>query len=239
MSGPGTWQALRDEALRRIRARDWPPGARIPDEADLALEWGCARATVNRALRDLAEAGYLERRRKGGTRVALAPVRRAVFHIPLIRQDIAARGLEPGYRLLEDRMADPPAAVQAVLGPGPLRHLRALHLADGAVWCLEDRWLAPGIAGGVGFESLSANEWLVANVAFSEGTLSFSAQAAEGELAALLGCAPGAALLVLERVTRGPGVGVADTGAGGVPGGMPVTCVRLVHAPGHRVEAAI
>lgn len=31
--------------LRRIRARDWPPGSVIPNEADLAVEFGCARAT--------------------------------------------------------------------------------------------------------------------------------------------------------------------------------------------------
>ena len=61
-----TWQSIRAEALRRIRAGLWPPGARIPDEAELAAEFGCARATVNRALRDLAEAGLLERKRKGG-----------------------------------------------------------------------------------------------------------------------------------------------------------------------------
>jgi GntR family transcriptional regulator, histidine utilization repressor len=46
---------------------------------------GCARATVNRALRDLAEAGLLERRRKGGTRVPLTPVRKATFEIAIIR----------------------------------------------------------------------------------------------------------------------------------------------------------
>jgi GntR family histidine utilization transcriptional repressor len=30
------WQAVRDEALRRIKTRQWEAGARIPDEADLA-----------------------------------------------------------------------------------------------------------------------------------------------------------------------------------------------------------
>ena len=55
------WQSVQDEVLRRIHAREWPPGALIPNEADLAIEFGCARSTVNRALRSLAESGWLDR----------------------------------------------------------------------------------------------------------------------------------------------------------------------------------
>lgn len=64
------WQTIQDKVLRRIHARDWAPGSVIPNEADLTIKFGCARATVNRAQRALAEAGILERRRKAGTRVA-------------------------------------------------------------------------------------------------------------------------------------------------------------------------
>ena len=73
MSTPQGWEEIRAEVLRRIERRDWRPGATIPTEEQLAAEFGCARATVNRALRELAEAGVLERRRKAGTRVATHP----------------------------------------------------------------------------------------------------------------------------------------------------------------------
>jgi GntR family histidine utilization transcriptional repressor len=43
--------------MRRIADGDWKPGELIPGEVDLADEFGCARATVNRALQDLADAG--------------------------------------------------------------------------------------------------------------------------------------------------------------------------------------
>ncbi len=87
-----SWEAIRAEVLNRIRTRVWPPGALIPSEEALAEEFGCARATVNRALRELADAGVLERKRKAGTRVAALPVRKATLDIPVIRQEIAARG---------------------------------------------------------------------------------------------------------------------------------------------------
>ena len=68
--------------------RIWKPGELIPNEADLAIEFGCARATVNRALRALAETGILDRRRKAGTRVALHPVRKVTLEIPIIRHEV-------------------------------------------------------------------------------------------------------------------------------------------------------
>lgn len=58
--------------LNRIRNGTWPEGGLIPTEAELAAEFGCARAT-NRALQALAQSGVLERRRKVGTRVVSHP----------------------------------------------------------------------------------------------------------------------------------------------------------------------
>ena len=223
-----TWQEVRAEAQRRIRAGLWPPGARIPDEADLAVELGCARATVNRALRDLAGAGLLERRRKGGTRVPETPVRRAVLEIPIIRRDVEGRGLRHGYRLLSDRPAPLPAQVAAhlALPAGQVwRHVLALHLADGAPFCHEDRWLNPDRVAGVDFAALSANEWLVRNIPYSGGSFACGALALDAGTAALLAAPPGAAVLAIDRATS------SEAG--------PITWVRLTYAPGYRMEAAL
>ena len=64
-------------------ARSWGRGVAIEGVAidELAAEFGCARSTVNRALRELAEAGFLERRRKAGTRISPDPVRKATLKI--------------------------------------------------------------------------------------------------------------------------------------------------------------
>ncbi len=75
------WEALRETFAGRIRAREWPPGALIPPETQLAADYGVARATVNRALQSLAEDGLIERRKRAGTRVAELPARRARLEI--------------------------------------------------------------------------------------------------------------------------------------------------------------
>ncbi|MDO9525957.1 MAG: UTRA domain-containing protein [Gemmobacter sp.] len=225
-----TWQWVEAEALRRIRARDWAPGDRIPDEADLAQEFGCSRATVNRALQELAHAGWLERKRKAGTRVALIPVRKATFEIAIIRRDIESQGKRPGYRLLHKTTLLPPAAIRDSLrldDGTELIHLTALHLADEAPFCLEDRWLNPTTPGldQADFERVSANEWLVQNAAFSGGGIEFFALPANVEVAQWFACPLGEALFAVERTTWA--------------GATPITAVRLTYAPGYRMITTI
>lgn len=220
------WEEIRAEVLRRIRLRDWPPGALIPGEEALAEEFGVARATVNRALTALAEAGVIERKKRAGTRVAELPVRRARLEIPVIRLDVLGRGLPYDFKLLADRLAPAPVPVTARLGlpeGTTMRYLETLHLAGGRPFVLETRWLNSAVlpAPAPDFATVSVNEWLVTHVSLVSGDIAFTAEPASPREAEVMGVAPGAALLVAERTTQGMG--------------GPVTWVRLAHAPGHRV----
>ena len=221
------WEEIRAEVLRRIRARDWPPGALIPGEEALAEEFGVARATVNRALTALAEAGVIERKKRAGTRVAELPVRRARLEIPVIRLDVLGRGLAYGFKLLADRVEPAPVPVTARLGlpeGAPMRYLETLHLAGGRPFVLETRWLNPAVLPSPppDFAQVSANEWLVTHVSLVAGDITFLAEGAALREAEVLGVPKGTALLIAERTTHGTQ--------------GPVTLVRLAHAPGHRVQ---
>lgn len=226
-----SWQAVQEEVLRRIHDREWKPGDLIPGEAALADEFGCARATVNRALRELAAAGLLDRRRKAGTRVTLDPVRKATLDIPITRLEIEGRGAAYGYTLIEATTAAPPVAARAALGSEmgtELLHVRSVHLADGKPYVYEDRWIDPDAAPGireVDLTRVSANEWLVRNAPFTRGDVAFSAESADAADAEALGVAPGDALLVLRRTTWS-----AE---------RPITSVRLAYAPGHAIRTTI
>jgi GntR family transcriptional regulator, histidine utilization repressor len=204
------WESLRDQVLSRIRGRDWPPGSLIPNEATLAAEYGVARATMNRALRDLAHAGVLERRRKAGTRVALHPVRKARLDIPVTRLEIEATGARHGLKILREMLETPPAPVaQAMAIDGPLLHLVTLHLAHDVPWLYEDRWLNPAVLPqpGPDFARISANEWLVLNVPLASGDIAFGAAAASSAEATAL------------RVPRSPRCGLPTHPAiGCIPG---------------------
>ena len=227
---PQGWEEIRAEVLTRIRNRRWPPGEIIPTEEALALEFDCARATVNRALRELAQTGVLERKRKAGTRVAMLPVRKATLDISVIRQEVAATGQAYAFRLLSQTKGVPPMAVVARLGLAkavPMLHLQTLHLADGRAYALEDRWLNPTALPQPlpDFAAISANEWLVAHVAFATGDIAFFAQPASFSEATALSVLEGTALFITERCTWGQDA--------------PITWVRLSHAPGYRLQTLL
>lgn len=226
-----TWQAVRDEVLRRVQTRIWSPGELLPTEAELATEFGCARTTVNRALRALAETGLLDRRRKAGTRVSMNPARRATLEIPVIRLDVVARGQRYSHSLLSRERSRPPADIRARMQlqrGASLLHVKTLHMANGQAYAYEDRWIslqAVPLAAKEEFEEISANEWLVKNIVFTRGDVSFSAKNATSEEAEVFGTEPGAALFVLDRTTWRD-----DTA---------ITTVRFCFAPGHRVHTEI
>lgn len=225
------WQSVQEEVLRRIHAREWKPGDLIPNEADLAAEFGCARATVNRALRTVADSGLLDRRRKAGTRVALQPVAKATIDISIIRHEIEARGQKYGYQLVHRQIAVPPAPISAAMEIAPkarILHLCALHLADDRPYAVEDRWINTAqvpAARTAPFDRLSGNEWLLANTPYTHGEISFSAATAIGTDAGLLACAEGDAVFVIDRLTWDHSVAV--------------TKVRLTFAPGHQLRTAL
>lgn len=222
------WQSVQAEVLRRIHAREWKPGDFIPNEADLALEFGCARTTVNRALRAVAESGLLDRRRKAGTRVAAQPVAKATVTIAVIRTEVEERGQTYSYRRISFNTVVPPGSIQDTFNSSetcPLLHVKALHLANGAPYAFEDRWIDPSVvpkASNESFQTMSANEWLLKNTPYTHGEIVFSAASATQSEAALLQCPVQSALFSTERITWNRE--------------KTITQVRLLFAPGHKIR---
>ncbi|MBW6507809.1 MAG: GntR family transcriptional regulator [Rhodobacteraceae bacterium] len=202
-----SYRVLKAEFLRRIRARVWPPGALIPGELELAAEFGCARATINRALTELAEEGVIDRRRRAGTRVKLSPVRQARFEIPIVRAEVEATGAVYRYALVGRAVGAAPDWLRALrdLPEGArMLHLICMHYADDRPFQHEERWIniaaVPEVAT-ADFSAVGPNEWLVQAVPFTDAEISFSATAAEPRLAEFLAVAPDEPVMLAERTT--------------------------------------
>lgn len=216
--------------LGQIRGGELLPGDTVPGEATLAGEFGCARVTVNRALRELAEAGVVERRRRSGTRVLAATPRDAALEVPSVRAEIEATGAIYRYELLTRRIAAPPVDIRAGLGLGPgthALHLRCRHWAGDTVHQAEDRWINLDVAPAAreaDFTANGPNDWLIRAMPLSRVEHVFSAAIASEAEATLLGISPGDAVFVTERRTWIEG--------------RAITRARLVH-PGatHRLVA--
>jgi len=232
VDGRQSWRNVRDHIRGRVLDFTYRPGDKLPRDEDIARELDCARSTVHRAMRSLAEEGLVERRRKGGTTVTSDPVTRATLNIPITRLEIEARGHSYGYHLIMREMRSATATIAALFGQnetGPVLHLRALHLralhlADGRPYMFEDRWISVDTVpevGQVDFSVISANEWLVRNRPFSRCDVQIYARTPDEDEASNMDITAGAALLVLERTTW------IDN--------APITHVRVLHAPGYRL----
>ena len=201
------FREIKAKLLERIRDRTWAPGELMPREVALAEEFGCARTTVNRALRELSDDGLIERKRKAGTRVRMSPQRSARFKIPLVRDEIEATGALYRYNLVSQIALAAPDWLSARLDlkdGAPVLHVRCMHYANGAPFQYEDRWIncsaVPPMTEHT-FIGESPNEWLVREVPFSNAEISFFAEAADPTTAEFLQIAPGEAVFTTERAT--------------------------------------
>jgi len=199
--------AIRESLQVRIQSGEWELGARIPDEADFAEEYGCARATINRALQALAADGLVVRKRKGGTRVNPSPARWAKVEIPIVREEVEALGSAYRHRLMQRKIKTPPAPIRSPLqmnaGDKAL-YLETLHLADDRPFAFETRWVntdaIPAILDAP-LEAMSVNEWLVRSVPFSSGDVAFAASNANETIASALEVEPEEAVFRVDRTT--------------------------------------
>lgn len=207
MSDGPVYQKIKREMLARIQAGEWKPGEVIPGEQALSESFGCARVTVNRALRELAEQGLVERKRKAGTIISQRHARAESFTIPLVKDEVEARGASYGYRLLDRRVEKPKASIAQKLNISSSKkalHVFSLHFADGRPFQLENRWINLDVvpkAKAESFEDEGPNSWLVSYVPYTDAEHELSAVNASAEEADLLGVTAGDALFRIERRT--------------------------------------
>ena len=180
-----TFKDVMVEILHRITEGPWGPGTLLPGEVALAEEFSCSRTTMNRALREVAELGFLDRKRKAGTRVRMAPIRQARFEMPLVRAEVEKTGAPYSYKLVRHEIISAPdwlrSQMKLKIGQKVV-HIVCVHLANGDAFQLEDRWInATALPEALeqDFTEVGPNEWLIATVPFSEVSISFRATAAD------------------------------------------------------------
>lgn len=219
-----SFQIVRDEVKRRIESRIWPQGSLLPTETQLAEEFNCARATVNRALRELAEQGFVERKRKSGTRVKKEPSKHAKLEFSLTRQMVENQNATYRYALVERRVQPSPGWLTSQLSVSPdirVLHVICMHYADNRPYQLEERWINIDAVPDVENADLSEHgphEWLLNAAPFTDAEVAFCAVSADSRLAEFMGATTGTSMIQMERTTW------KDE--------QPVTFARMTHHPG-------
>ena len=197
-------ERIRSEIEARIVSGDWPPGHRIPFEHELVTQYGCARATVGKALTALVRSGLIERRRKAGTFVAYPHVQSAVLDIPDIGKAIAER--TGGYRfdlLASDIHKDDGLSGNFASGT-ILRHVTGIHQGQDGPFAFEDRLISLACvpeAAEADFTTISPSAWLIQSVPWTQARHRISAIGASAEVSAHLAIPRHTPCLLVERRT--------------------------------------
>ena len=226
-----SYRDIKQVVLDRIQSQVWMPNSMLPSEVDLAKEFSSTRTTVNRALRELADDGYLERKRKTGTRVRNTPTRTARFSIPLVRDEVIASGAAYRYALVDKKQQAAPSWLAARLNLAPkqqILHLNCMHYADNVPFQLEKRWIVVDSVPEVltaDFSEVGPNDWLVLKVPFSNLEINFLATKADTEVAEFLDSPVGDPIFTVERTTW-----LQDE---------PVTYAKLYFSAGYRMTTRL
>lgn len=165
---------VKDHISRKIQDGTWPPGHRLPSEHELVAQFGMARMTVNRALRELVEQGRIVRVAGVGSFVAENKPQSTLLQIANIASEIRQRGHDYRCDMIEvERIAASPdvAAWLDMRAGTSVFHSVCLHLENGTPVQLEERYVNPQVVPDYleqDFTAMPPSEYLVRNVPFDQ-----------------------------------------------------------------------
>lgn len=201
---------LRDVLTERIATGHWKPGTAIPNEGDLAREFGVSPGTMRKALTMMEDERLVDRRQGRGTFVNDPASEALALRYSNIRGadgtrisgEIRAAGITQGVANEQE------CERLRLTKQDPVYRVRRVRVRDEQPFMVEDASmpaaLFPGLANGNGH----IHSHRIAALAQQHGMLLGKAQervsigAAPPEIAKTLGIATAAPVLLLDRVTQ-------------------------------------
>ncbi len=212
-----------------ISTGQWKPGDPVPSESALSEQFGVARMTVNRALRELVNDGLVTRVRGSGTRVAQLHRISSRLSIRDIHDEVLERGHAHTVQVIrvvpESATSEVAAALSIKVG-GEVFHSEIVHLENGIPIQHEDRFVNPAAAPGylsLDFTQITPTGHLLAHAPLTEASYTIEACVATVPIAQLLGINASDPCLLMKRRT--------------VSGANVASIVRLTY-PGSRYSFA-
>jgi len=211
-AGVPSFQQIKNHVLQRIHAGEWKDGDQIPTEAALGRQFGVARMTVNRALRELASEQIVTRIQGLGTFVALQKYQSTLVAIRSIADEVRGRG---------DRHACAVKLLESVKAPAALArkfdarrgirlfHSILVHYENEIQIQVEDRWVNAALAPDYlrqDFAHSTPNEYLMRVAPLQGVSYRIEAKLPPTEIRRLLAMPAGEPCLVLYRTTRSMGM---------------------------------
>lgn len=114
------YQQMSDTILKEIQNGTFTPGSKIPTEFELSESYKVSRVTVRKALSELADKGYLERKSGKGTFVAEKKLQRGLSSNVLSFTEMCKMmGMKPGAKTIKIALENPSAKDIECIGLKP------------------------------------------------------------------------------------------------------------------------
>lgn len=177
-------------------------GSTLPGERIIAEALSLSRVTVRKAIELLIEDGHLRRRHGAKTEIS-APVEKSLSTLASFSEDMVARGLEPGCIWISKEISRPsPAEAMALALPpnAEIIRLKRIRTADGEPAAYETAVVpakflpSPELVGNSLYEALAKR-----NALPQRAIQRLRSRPASAQDSALLKCAVGSPLLIIER----------------------------------------
>lgn len=194
--------------VTRIVERVWSPGMRLPNEFELAAEFGVSQGTIRKALVSLERRGLLTRSPGRGTSVARTTAEASLFAFFRLRDASGAMAVpEALSEKIRRRPATAAERAQLDDAGAEVYELHRVRQHKGVPFAVERTRLAAALCDGMERDAPLPNSlypYLQERFGLSIMTAeeAISAVAARPREARLLGVAPGSPLLSVERKAR-------------------------------------
>lgn len=201
------YRQLSSAILKAIQEGQLQPNQQLPSENEFSRQYGIVPMTVRQAMNELVRGGYIYRVRGRGTYVAPRFLEHSLERMLSFSEDMRARNLLPGSKILRFERVTPPSTIRHALRLGEnetVIHVRRLRLANEQPVGVHNAWIARLEFSQAELEAVGSLYQLMARkeVFLSEGDDLIEAVEADAELSKLLNVHSGAALLRVTRTAR-------------------------------------
>lgn len=168
------YQMVKQHILDLIQNGEWGEDKRLPSENELVQALSVSRMTVNRALRDLASEGHVQRVSGSGTFVAEKKAQSHPLEIRNIAEEVHARGHVHDCEVLSLEDVKAPADIAGrfdITQGSRLFHSIIVHFESGKPIQFEERYVLPEFAPeyiDADFAQITTYQYMMEQRAFEE-----------------------------------------------------------------------
>jgi GntR family transcriptional regulator len=158
------YHQLKEQIKQNILNGTYKEGDLIPSEREFNDQYDLSSTTIRRALNDLVQENFLERKAGKGTFVHIRKVKRDLHKVIGFTKNMQEMGLTPSTHVVSKKVTVANAYARSRLGlekGSEIVRLKRLRLANDVPIMLETRYIRTDLCPGIHLEKLNSSLWKV------------------------------------------------------------------------------